>query len=81
MPFKAPFFDVARKLDVPVVCCALKGCDDILPLNSNLFRSGAIHVKLAAPLYGRDSADEHAFAEAIRLKVGKMYQELCESYP
>ncbi|KAJ1452839.1 hypothetical protein M885DRAFT_525785 [Pelagophyceae sp. CCMP2097] len=81
MPFKAPFFDVAKKLDVGVVCCAVKGTDDILPLGSNLFRPAVVRVKLSAPMFGRDYADEDKFADAVRLQVGTMYQDLCRDYP
>lgn len=78
MPFKAPFFDLAKKLKVPVVCVACKGTDDVWPVGSNMIRPATVTVDVSQPMNADDYATDLEFAEAARLKLGTMYQDLCK---
>ncbi len=77
MPFKLPFFELARRLGVPVVPVAIHGADDILPVGSFWMRPGTTTVHFAAPIYGADYESDHAFADAVRSSVGRSYKWLC----
>jgi len=77
MPFKPPFFDLAKKLDVPVVCVAIKGTDDVWPVGSNMLRPATITVDVAEPLDPNNFDTDEAFADAARKLLGDMYLRLC----
>ncbi|KAJ8602727.1 hypothetical protein CTAYLR_003788 [Chrysophaeum taylorii] len=78
MPFKPAFFDLAKKLKVPVVCVAMRGTDDVWPVGSNMIRPAEIVIKLAAPLDPDDFDTDKDLAEAARLLLGRTYQSLCK---
>lgn len=78
-PFKAPFFDLAKKHGIPVVCVALQGADDVWPVGSNALRSATVHVDIAKPLNPDDYETGMEYAEAARNKIGKMYLALCSA--
>ncbi|KAJ8602209.1 hypothetical protein CTAYLR_003636 [Chrysophaeum taylorii] len=80
MAFKPPFFDLAKKLDVPVVCVAMRGTDEVWPVGSNMMRPADIIIDIAEPMNPNDYATDQEFADAARLKMGKMYQALCKDY-
>jgi hypothetical protein len=54
----------------------MRGTDEVWPLGSNMIRPAEVVIDLAAPMYGKDYATPEAFAEACRLKMGKMYAAL-----
>lgn len=76
--FKPPFFDLAKKLGVPVVVAAMKGADDVWPVGSNMMRPAGVTLSLSEPIWGKDFATDADFAAAARDKMGKMYAELCK---
>lgn len=77
-PFKPAFFDLAKKLDVPIVCVAMRGTDDVWPVGSNAMRPANIIVDIAAPIYPKEYPTDQALADATRNKIGEMYQALCK---
>ena len=77
MPFKPAFFDLAKQLQVPIVCVAMKGTDDAWPVGSNMIRPFHIIVDVAPPIDPDDFASDVDLAEAAREKLGAMYSKLC----
>jgi 1-acyl-sn-glycerol-3-phosphate acyltransferase len=77
MPFKLPFFELARRLGVPVVVVVTHGADDILPVGSFWLRPGTATIHIRAPIYGADYASDQAFADAARSSMGRSYRRLC----
>lgn len=79
-PFKPAFFNLAKKLDIPIVCVAMRGTDDVWPVGSNAMRPADIVVDVAAPLNPNDFKTDQDLADAVRDKIGHMYQALCKEH-
>jgi len=78
MPFKLPFFQLAKRHNIPVVVCAMHGTSDIWPVGSSILRPGKATIQVSAPIYGADFDSDEAFADAARSCMGSLYQRLCE---
>jgi len=79
MPFKPPFFDLAKKLNISVVCVAMRGTDDVWPVGSNMQRPASVLIDIAEPISPTQFNSDVEFADAMRIKLGKMYQDLCSA--
>ena len=79
MNFKPAFFDLAKKLDVPIVCVAMKGTDDAWPVGSNMLRPASILVDVSEPMLPADYDSDVALADAARNNLGAMYTKLCQN--
>ena len=78
MLFKPPFFDLCKKMAVPVVCVSLLGSDEIWPVGEMKMRPADCVVHVHAPMHGKDYESDQAFCDACRMKVGEGYQMLCK---
>lgn len=80
MPFRQGFFELAKKLGIPVVPAAIRGADDAWPVGVGSLRPASITMDIGEPFSGDDFADGIEFANAARDKVGAMYASLCKEY-
>ena len=78
MPFKLPFFQLAKKHNIPVVVCAMHGADEIWPVGSSMLRPGTTTLHVSEPIHGADYDTDEAFADAARSRCGHSYQHLFE---
>ena len=79
MLFKPPFFDLAKKMEVPVVVVAMIGTDEIWPTGRMTMSPGKVVVRIFAPMHGKDFESDQAFCDACRMKCGQGYMDLCKA--
>jgi len=78
MLFKPPFFDLCKKMDVPVVCVSMLGSDEIWPVGRLSMNGAEVVVHVHPPMHGKDYASDQEFCDACRMKVGQGYMDLCK---
>lgn len=77
MLFKPPFFDLCKKMGVPVVPVSMIGTDEVWPTGVMSMRPASIVVHVGEPLHGKDFESDQAFCDAARMAVGQGYLDLC----